>query len=428
MSDVSPQRKGRVFYGWIVLGACFAISLISGSLFYSRGVFLPAMSEDFGGSRFAISLAFTAAYAVGAVFAPFIGRALDIWPARRVLLTGTALVTVGYVLTALAPNIIIIFLIFGIFFGIGGVSISTFSTSKVVVMWFKRRRGLALSLDVAGASVAGILIPPIAAWLLLNYGWRGGYVILGTVLACVLVPVVTFFIKAPSETGDVPDGIRNEDADRQAMSPAAEVDLTWSTKELLASPPFWGIVLLFGGMMCVWQGVILHLYGHLMDSELGAYQASFILSVMGVLIVSGKPLLGWLADALGAKTSIAISLAGQIIGTFLFTLAQSQSAFLIAAAVYGFGLSGMAPLRNMALATAFGSRSYGSANGLMQPLALPIVLLASPIAGFIHDRLGSYDLAFQVFLVILLVTSPMLLLIRSARQEIAASRLSPKLD
>lgn len=417
MEQVNERRRDKIFYGWVVLGACFLISIVSGSLFYSRGVFLPAMSEDFGGSRFAVALAFTIAYGVGALSAPFIGRALDAWPARRILLSGSALVSVGYLLTSLAPTITILYVIFGVFFGVGAISISSFSTSKVIVRWFRRRRGLALSLDVAGASVAGIFIPPIAAWLLLNYGWRNAYVVLGVALSLLLVPLVLFFIKDPTETGDVPDGDRNRDPQGTSSGPDLLVEKSWGTKELLASPSFWGIAIVFSGMLCVWQGVSLHLYGHLEDSGLAAYEASVILSVMAVLIASGKPLLGWLADVLGPKSSIAISLTSQVVGVFLFSLSQDQSILLAAAVIYGFGLSGMAPLRNMAMATAFGSRSYGSANGLLQPLSLPIVVLASPIAGFVYDQLGSYNLAFQIFLVILLVTAPMLYFIRSGKQR-----------
>lgn len=410
---MSVRSRERVFYGWIVLGACFSISVVSGSLFYSRGVFLPAMSIEFGGSRFAVALAFTIAHAVGAISAPFIGRALDLWPVRRMLLMGTVLVSVGYFLAALAPNILVIYAVFGLVLSIGWTAISSFSTSKLVVRWFKRRRGLALSLDVAGASIAGIFIPPVAAWLLLNFGWRGGYVILGVAVVVVLVPIIMLFIKDPSETGDTTDGAPAPALSTNASNVVAQDEKFWSTRDLLRCPSFWGIVVLFSGMVCVFQGVGLHLYGHLEDSGMGAYEASIVLSLMATMIASGKPLLGWLADLLGPRTSIVISLACQIIGVMLFSLAQDKTAFMVAAALYGFGLSGMAPLRNMSLASAFGSASYGSAYGLMQPLSLPIVLLASPIAGFIYDELGSYVLAFQIFMVILLVTGPMLYFIRS---------------
>ncbi len=416
MVSVAARARKPIFRGWVVLGACFVISMLSGSLFYSRGVFLPAMSDDFGGSRFALALAFTIAYGVGALSAPFVGRALDVVPARRILILGAVLISAGYFVSAFAPTITVLYIIFGLFFGVGSISIGSFATSKVVVRWFRRRRGLALSLDVAGASVAGIFIPPIAAWLLLNYGWRGAYIALGAVFLLLIVPVILLFIRDPSETGDVPDGEEILPASGESPAPAGEPDRIWATRELLASPSFWGITLLFAGMLCVWQGVSLHLYGHFESSGLGAYEASIILSVMAILIASGKPFLGWLADTLGPKTSIAISLVCQILGVLLFALAQDKSALLIAAIIYGFGLSGMAPLRNMALATAFGSRSYGSANGLVQPLSLPIVLLASPIAGYVYDQLGSYVLAFQIFLAILLVTAPMLFLIRSGKQ------------
>ena len=62
----------------------------------------------------------------------------------------------------------------------------------------------------------------------------------------------------------------------------------------------------------------------------------------------------------------------------------------------GFGLSGMSPLRTFAISVSMGSASFGAANGLLRLVELPLVLSASPLAGYIYDTTGSYSLAFFI--------------------------------
>ena len=98
----------------------------------------------------------------GAFAAPVIGHLLDKYHPRRVLLGGAFMVTMGYVATAYASSYLMLYAIFGLLFGAGWRAISSFATSRVLVQWFRRKRGLALSLDVAGASFAGVFVPVIA--------------------------------------------------------------------------------------------------------------------------------------------------------------------------------------------------------------------------------------------------------------------------
>jgi MFS family permease len=75
----------------------------------------------------------------------------------------------------------------------------------------------------------------------------------------------------------------------------------------------------------------------------------------------------------------------------------------IAACRYGFGLSGMSPLRTFSISTAIGSKSFGAATGAIRFIELPFILSASPIAGLIYDTTGSYKMAFLILSGLMLV-------------------------
>ncbi|MEM7080614.1 MAG: MFS transporter [Pseudomonadota bacterium] len=384
------------------------MSVVSGAFVYARGVFLPEMADEFGGSRFNITLAFSIAQAVGALAAPAIGIALDRWHPRYVLLGGAVMVTAGYFLTAQAQSYLSLYLIFGLLFGAGWRGISSFATSRVLVRWFFKRRGLALSIDVAGASVAGIIVPFVAVWMMGAYGWRPGFAVFGVFTLALVIPLVAFVIKAePADVGDVMDGPENA----AGVTPAGAEGAAghWSSRALLRTPTFYYIVLIFSAMLCVWNGVLMHLFGHLEARSFADQQAAAVLSVMGLLIAGGKPILGYIADRFSTKTAVALSLAGQTIGVGIYWLSDSYVFFLLGAVIYGFGLSGMTPLLSMAVATVFGAQSYGRANGLLQPFMLPVALAASPIAAWIFDQTGDYTAAFGLFFAIMIVAIPVLL-------------------
>ncbi len=404
------QLLGRpIFFGWVVVAGCFCMSIVSGAFFYARGIFLPAMADDFGGSRLDVTLAFTIAQAVGAFAAPVIGLLLDRYHPRYILLGGATMVSIGYVLTAIVESHLQLYLVFGLLFGAGWRSISSFATSRVLVQWFQKRRGLALSLDVAGASFAGIFVPVIAVWLMADFGWRPGFAAFALLTMGLVVPLVLFVIhRAPEDLGLHPDGEppSNEPAEYEV------VEATWSTKRILRTSAFWGVVFVFSAMFCVLQGVNMHLFGHFTNGTFSAEQAGFLLAVMAALILAGKPIQGWLADHVGAKLTIGIALMCQIVGVGLFWVGDSFAAAFVGVIVYGFGFSGVTPLQSVATAAVFGKHSYGRANGLMQPFMLPVALLASPLAAWIYDTTGSYASAFLWFMIVMIVALPVLMLLK----------------
>ncbi len=418
---LSLFTDGRLFYGWIVVGGCFCMSIVSGAFVYARGVFLPEMADDFGGSRLDVTLAFTIAQAVGALCSPFIGVALDRWHPRIVLLTGAAMITVGYFLTAWVSTLLGLYAIFGLLFGAGWRGISSFSTSRVLVRWFNRWRGIALSIDVAGASVAGIFVPLVAVWMMASFGWRMGFAAFGVFTLSIVIPLVLFVIKSnPAEVGQYPDGEPpGPESDPSAPDAIVDERLSWKTADFLRVPAFWGVVVVFSAMVCVFNGVNMHLFGHMKAIGFLDERAAIVLTAMGTCIVAGKPILGLLADWRGPKTAVLASLVGQTIGLGIFALDEISFPVMVAAAMtYGLGMSGMAPLQSVAVAAVFGPNTYGRVNGLMQPFMLPVALLASPVAAWIYDQSGNYTAAFMIFFVLMVIALPVAAVLRLTERQV----------
>lgn len=392
------------FYGWLVVAAAALLAFFGTGLFsYTRGVFLPPLADTFGG-RFEVAVGFSIEGVVAALFAPFLGRLLDAYSPRWIMLIGIVSVSAGYALLSLATALWQFYLIIAVCFGLGMGAMGVLPWQKVVVTWFVRRRGLALALGVLGASLAGIVMPPVANALIAEAGWRGGFEAYAYLVFLILLPVTWLVVRdRPEDVGEVVDGHRA--AAVHGAAPASTVLPPPTNRETLRSPAFWAITVVFSAMLCVLGVVLLHLYGHLLDVGLTEVQAAQAVSAMAIAAAAGKPLVGWLSDRAGVRPTIWLSLAIQAISLVMLSCADGWLTAVTAAVIYGVGYSGVGSLQSLAVGTSFGSAGFGRVRGLMTPFMLPITASASPLAGFIHDVSGSYALAFLILSGLLLAAA-----------------------
>ncbi len=80
-------------------------------------------------------------------------------------------------------------------------------------------------------------------------------------------------------------------------------------------------------------------------------------------------------------------------------------------------MGGVIPLWGALIGAAFGRFAFGRVMGLMSPCMLPIQMLGVPFAGYVFDRWGSYDLAFEIFIVLYLIAIGALVWLRLPAEE-----------
>ena len=405
----------------IVAVAALLSFLGTGFYSYSRGIFLPSLADALdNGERFGISMGFSAAAVTGAIVAPYIGRYLDHGSARKVLLLGTLIVTTCYVLLAMIGNMIQYFLVVSIGMGVGMVCMGGQAWHRSVISWFDHWRGRAISFSVLGASLAGIAMPPVVNALIELYGWRNAYLVFGGTTLVMLFPVIYLFMKdRPEEVGEVRDGHAYVERHADEVIEIKEDVRIWTLAEMYRSPAFWSIGVIFGSMTCVFTAVMMHLFSHLQDIGISTTTASFIMSITATFAALGKPVMGWLADYFGAKVTIWIELFCQGTALLIFGTTQSIEWSILAAGLYGFGYAGMSPLRTFAISSALGSQSFGMATGALRFVELPFLLSASPLAAYIYDTTGNYQMAFLILVGLIAVAciGPLLIVSGGAKSR-----------
>ncbi len=421
-SQAPEQPAPRFFYGWLIVAICALLGFLgTGFYSYSRGVFLPALAETLSdGSRMQISIGFSLAAIVGAAISPPLGKFLDRHSPRLVILAGIVVVALSYVALASVQSLWQFYLIVGLGFGLGMSFMGGMAWHRCVIFWFDHWRGRAIALAVMGSSLAGIMMPPLVTHIVDTYGWRFGYYSFAVSTAVTLLPIVYLLLKdRPADIGEVRDGHRYVAGNPQEQVKIADDSRTWTWQQLLRSTAFWSIGLIFGSMVCVFAAVMLHLFGHLLDIGLSTEQAALVLSTTAFFSAFGKPVIGFLSDMWGARVSIWLALICQALALLAFTQANTYTLALLAAGLYGFGYSGMSPLRTFAVSTSVGSHSFALATGVLRWVELPFVLVASPLAGFIYDATGSYNTAFLVLCGLMLVAcaGPFFINVGGARER-----------
>jgi MFS transporter, OFA family, oxalate/formate antiporter len=95
----------RIFYGWIVVLAAFAITFVGFGSAYTFSAFVAALQREFGASRGSVSLVFSLAGFLYFGFGVVSGPLADRWGSRRLAILGMALVGLGLMLASAAHSL-----------------------------------------------------------------------------------------------------------------------------------------------------------------------------------------------------------------------------------------------------------------------------------------------------------------------------------
>jgi MFS family permease len=386
--EVKPERCAAALSapdsqsGWrVVTAAYFGVMVGFGSLLvFSFGTFLKPLSGAFGWSRESISASFGFAALTVAVCSPVLGRLLDRYGPRRIILPCIAAFGLGFAsLGLLTPSLIHLYAVF-VFLGMVGNGTTQMGYSRAVSTWFVRRRGLALAWVMAGSATGQVAFPPLAQALIDAYGWRAAYLVLGGMVLLFGLPLTALFVR------------ENANARSTAESTRAGFTVAQGTR----SRTFWILVAtLFVGSISV-NGAITHLSPLLTDRGIAAQQAALVASGLGLASFLGRLLTGVLLDRFfGPHVGLCL-LGATAAGVLALSGAGSVRMALGAAVLIGLGLGAEAALTPYLLTRYFGLRSFSTLYGFTWTAYAMAGAIGPLLMGKAFDVTGSYTLLLVV--------------------------------
>jgi len=407
----SHSAKPRLFYGYIVVLAAFFVLVIMNGLLYSFGVFLKPVSAEFGWTRAMTSGAYSMGVFVLGLLFMVTGRLNDRFGPRVVMTACGFILGLGCLLMSRIGALWQLYLFWGVIvaMGVSGGFVPMVST---VARWFVKRRGLMTGIVVAGVGVGIAIVPPVASWLILSYGWRTSFIVIGIIALVLLVLVAQFLKRDPTQVGQSPYG-DNQVKPENLISEARG----FSFQEAIHTKQFWMVCttyLFFGACL---HTLMAHIVPHATDLGISAASAANILATIGGLNIVGRIGIGSVSDRATIKSTLIIGFILLAVALFWLQLARELWMFYLFASIFGFGIGGLVALESPVTAELFGLRAHGAILGTIVFGATTGGAIGSLLAGHIFDISGSYYLAFLVCAVLTIASVILASLLRPTCRE-----------
>jgi MFS family permease len=283
--------------------------------------------------------------------------------------------------------------------------------TKVVNTWFHSSRGLALGLTMSGITATSMLLLPVLAFVIEQWGWRWAFVCFGMVPLIISLPVVAWGLK-PAPKGYL----------SSITEDAGGVDLQeggLSMKESIINPKFWflGGALLtaniaVGGMLHQMQPVLI-------EQGFSTAQAATLGVVFFAAVAIGRLSSGWLLDRFWPAGVAAVFLLLPLFGIAIFLSPAPAIVWVGIPAVLFLGLAQGAEVDFLAFLTPryFGLANYGKLFGILLVMLATALASGGYIFGLIYDHFGSYRVALMIAAVAYVCSSGLILLSGAVGQD-----------
>lgn len=379
-SAVDSAASWRTLAGCCIV-AIFGVSALYGSTF---GLMMLPMQKDLGWSRGDIAFSLTLMTLAGPAILPLVGWLIDRVRLRPLVLWGVVLQSFSLAGFGLMQGSVWVYygLCFAMIITASGASMLTLS--KLLQMHFDRAFGRALGLLFALITVGAVIHPQVVRAVIEWASWREAFFVMGAMslvfggLAALLL--VREGPRAPSPAAGV----------AAARGPAA---VPVSMRAFLGDRIWW-LLALWNMLFAFAVGAImLHFAAMMQDRGLSLAQAATAISIIGMGGFVGNLMAGWLVERVSATRLARVFVLAPLAAAVMLYAGSGVGVALVAAVLLGVFNGGDHCLSAFLARRYFSAETFGRASATQQ-VAVAFGSGVSPwLAGLIHDRSGSYDLA-----------------------------------
>ena len=413
---VAPGRQPSIlaklpfYYGWVVVAVAFVTMAIGVNARTAFSLIFPSILDEFGWQRGETAAAFSIGFLAAALYAPFLGMAMDRFGLRLVMPAGALLMGAGFALATFSSQVWHFYLTLGVLVVGASITLSYIGHSMFLTNWFNRRRGLAAGIAFAGVGIGSIVLFPWLESIIAGHDWRYACWVLAALMFVIVLPL-NFFLQRqrPEDLGLRPDGAEvgaaRDDANASASNVVdqAWVAVEWTLPRAMRTARFWWLFVGFGAGLYTWYAIQVHQTKYLIEIDFSPETAAVALGLVGFSGVVGQIWLGHLSDRVGREWVWSLSALGFAACCLLLILMQHQpSSLLLYTMVVTQGLLGygMASVYAAIAADIFQGRRLATIYGVLSLSASAGAALGPWVSGVIYDATGSYVLAFLLMVIL----------------------------
>jgi MFS family permease len=365
-------------YAWMRLAASVSLSTLGGVGLWSIVVALPAVQAEFGTARADAALPYTLTtlgFAIGGIL---MGKLSDRFGVRVPVLIGIVALALGYVLAAQATSMVQFAVIHGGLIGLLG-SCATFGPLVAdTSLWFRRRRGFAVSLAASGNYFAGAVWPPLVQAGIAEFGWRQTHVVIGLACVCLMLPLVLVLRRPPPRQEPV----------RIVAGAAAGGPLGLRPNTLQ-------VMLGLAGLACCIAMAMpqVHIVAYCVDLGYGPARGAEMLSVMLACGVVSRLGFGVILDRIGSVATLLLSASLQAVALALFLPFDGLVSLYIVSGVFGLFQGGIVSTYAVIVRENVPASQVGVRVGIALSATLVGMAVGGWMSGLAFDLTGSYRAA-----------------------------------
>lgn len=390
---------------WIVAISGTIINLCLGVL-YAWSVFSKALQDNLGFTATETSIPYSVAVIVFALFMVPAGIMLDRLGPRLLLLMSGIMIGIGMVISGLFLNVTGLIIGFGIIAG-AAMGFGYAAPTPTATRWFKpHMRGTITGIVVAGYGLAPVYVSPLSNSLIDNFGISNSFYYLGGFFT-ILIVLSSLVMKSPPADW-VPVG---KEPQEPKVKPGAEPKekakiqaFDFAPREMMRTGQFWSLWLMYA--FSASAGLII--IGHVatIASVQGGLQTGFIFAaLLAVGNAGGRIITGIVSDKIGRTMTLIAVFLLQAINMFAFSTYTSGIMLTVGSVVTGATYGALLALFPATTWDWFGIRNAGTNYGLIFT-AWGVGGLVGPIvAGQIIDTTGSYDMAYMLSAILLIIAA-----------------------
>ncbi len=407
------SSAGHFYYGWVIV-AVSAMALFSSGpgQSFTFSVFIDPISTDLNISHTRIATAYACATLIAALLLPRMGKMLDRFGPRFTLLVVGLLLGVACVFFGAAANFLWLATGFAMLRFLGQGS-TMMGSANLVSQWFSRRRGYALSIMGLGFAASMAIHPPLANYLIEQWGWRRAWMALGMLTwFTMIIPLLFLAFDRPEAIGLQMDGSDESGHTAKQNSEVNGITLAQakSTRTFYLLCLVWFTM---AGLVTVLQFFQVTILNH---GGLESHVAAQMYTISAVTMIIAMPLVGRLFDHIKTRYAIGIALCVNAVALFAITLVDSIPTAAVYAIVFGVTNAFMMTMFGYLWPRYFGRAHLGSIQGVGQMFGVVGASLAPLPVGYAIDVLNSttgvlrglsiVEVAIALIIVILLRTPP----------------------
>jgi len=260
--------------------------------------------------------------------------------------------------------------------------------TRVVNGWFDKHRGIALGITLAGTGFAATLAPTYVTWLITEFGWQKAYLLLALTITLIGFPGV-YFLFFESKNNNSKESFNKEQKDTNTQQ-------SISFRAAIMSYHFWAIGIALVLAAAAIAGLITNSVPMLIDQGKTLQQAAKYAGLIGLSVISGRLVVGFLVDHFWAPLIAAIFLTAPIFSIYVFSI-PTPSITMVSLAMIVIGLAAGAELDLLAFLVSryFGLHDYGKLYGALYVFFSIGAGLAPAAFGMAFDHFGNYALVLK---------------------------------